>query len=126
MNFKSITSDDLYRLEQKIDNLQSSMNRNDLNTFYKDLPKSNRLPMPIGVPAYATSGMMGMPMGAMGMPGRMPMPGMMPGMMSPMGMPPMGGMYGAPMGMPGAMPQGAVGCPRLSGQPCQDIFCQHK
>lgn len=120
MNFRSLTSDDLYRLEQKLDSLQSSMDRNDLNSFYKSLPQERRMPMPIGVPPYAMGGMMGMPMGPMGMPPRGPMgmPGMMPGM--PMGMPP-GGMY-PPMGIP---PVGTPGS-RLSGQPCHDIFCPRK
>lgn len=124
MSFKSnYTSDDLYRLEQKLDSLQASMDRNDLNSFYKDLPKERRMPMPLGVPPYAMGGMMGMPFGPMGMPPRGPMgmPGMIPGM--PMGMPP-GGMYGAPMEMPGGMPRTAGS--RLSGQPCQDIYCPRR
>lgn len=119
ISFKSnYTSDDLYRLEKKLDNLQASMDRNDLNSFYKDLPKTNRMPMPLGVPPYAMGGMMGMPMGPMGPMG-------MPGMRGPMGSifaPPPGGMLGAPMGMP---PMGAPGS-RLSGQPCQDMFCPRK
>lgn len=115
MSFRSnYTSDDLYRLEQKLDSLQARLNRNDLNSFYQDLPKERQLPMPLGVPPYAMNGMMGMPFGPMGMPPRAPM-----GM--PMGMPP-GGMYGAPMGMP---PMGAPGS-RLPGQPCQDIFCPRR
>lgn len=121
MTFKSLTNDDLYRLEQKIDSLQSSMNRNDLNSFYKDLPKSNRMPMPIGVPPYAMgSGMYGMPWGPMG---RYPMgmPGMIPpGMMGPMGM----GRY--PMSMPGSMPPGACSHSSISGQPCRDVYCQRR
>ena len=128
MSFKNITSDDLYRLEQKIDSLQASMNGNDLNSFYRDLPKTNRMPMPLGVPPYAMGGM-GMPMppmGPMGMPpiGPMSRPGMMP-MPGCIGMPPMGGMYAPPMGMPPLQPNNPT-CPRLSGQPCTDIFCQHK
>jgi len=127
MNFRSITSDDLYRLEQKIDSLQSSMNRNDLNSFYDDLPKERRMPMPLGVPPYAMGGIYGMPWGPMGIPGRMPMPGMMPpGMFGPMGMPPMGGMHGGPMGVPGSMPPSACSHSRLSGQPCNDVFCQRR
>ena len=125
MSFKNITSDDLYRLEQKIDNLQASMNSNDLNSFYRDLPKTNRMPMPLGVPPYAMGGMGMPPMGHLGMPPMGPMgrPGMMPGCT---GMPPIGGMYCPPMGMPPLPPQNNSNCPRLLGQPCTDIFCQHK
>lgn len=96
MSFKSYTSDDLYRLEKKLDSLQSSMDRNDLNSFYKSLPQERRMPIPIGVPPCAMSGMYGMPMGPMGPMG-------MPGMRGPMGngmYPQPGGMYGMPMGMP--------------------------
>ncbi|MCM1009261.1 MAG: hypothetical protein NC390_00085 [Fusobacterium sp.] len=114
MSFKSYTSDDLYRLEKKLDSLQSSMDRNDLNSFYKSLPKERRMPMPLGVPPYAIGGMMGMP--PMGPMGRPPM-----GMMGPMGMmPPAGGMYGMPMGM-GMPPMGAP-MPRIGGQPPMDTF----
>lgn len=123
ISFKSnYTSDDLYRLEKKLDNLQTSMDRNDLNSFYKDLPKERRMPMPLGVPPYAMGGMMGMPMGPMGPMG-------MPGMRGPMGgfmPPPPGGMFGAPMGMPGAMPPMGLPGSRLPGQPCQDVFCPRK
>lgn len=125
MNFKSnYTSDDLYRLEQKLDSLQAKLDRDDLDSFYRDIQKSRPLPMPIGVPPYAMNGMMGM----YGMP---PMPGRMPGMPggyygSTIGtyglVPPPGGMYGPPpMGMP---PVG--NSPRLSGQPCKDVFCPRK
>ncbi len=115
-SFKSYTSDDLYRLEKKLDSLQSSMDRNDLNSFYKSLPKERRMPMPIGVPPYAMSGMYGMPMGPMGPMGRpMGMMGPMGGMFPP---PPMGGIYGMPMGMP---PMGAP-MPRIGTQPPTDTF----
>lgn len=109
MSFKNYTSDDLYRLEKKLDSLQASLDRNDLNSFYEDLPKSRRMPIPTGVPAYAMGGMYGMP----------PMPGMMPPM-------PMGGMYGMPMGMPGGRPPINQYSSRISGQPCNDIFCPNK
>lgn len=113
MSFKSYTSDDLYRLEQKLDSLQSSMDRNDLNSFYKSLPKQRRMPMPIGVPPYAMGGMMGMPFGPMGPMGRPPY-GMLP-----IGMMPPGGMYGMPpMGMP---PMGSP-MSRIGGQPPRDTF----
>lgn len=118
MAFKSYTSDDLYRLEKKLDSLQSSMDRNDLNSFYKSLPKERRMPMPLGVPPYAMGGMMGMPMGPMGPMG-------MPGMRGPMAefYPPPGGMYGMPpMGMP---PMGAP-MPRIGGQPPMDTFCPRR
>lgn len=113
MSFKSYTSDDLYRLEKKLDSLQTYMDRNDLNSFYKSLPKERRMPMPIGVPPYAMNGMMGMPFGPMGPMGRPPFG------MPPIGMMPPGGMYGMPpMGMP------PIGSPmsRISGQPPRDTF----
>ncbi len=113
LSFKNYTSDDLYRLEQKLDSLQSSMDRNDLNSFYKSLPRERRMPMPIGVPAYAMGGMMGMP--PMGPMGRPPM-----GMMGPMGMMPPGGMYGMPVGM--GMPPVGMPMPRIGGQPPMDTF----
>ena len=128
MNFKSnYTSDDLYRLEQKLDSLQAKLDRDDLDSYYRDIQKARPLPMPTGVPPYAMNGMMGMyGMPPMGMPpGRMPwMPGGYYG--STIGtyglVPPPGGIYGPPpMGMP---PAGSTS--RLSGQPCKDIFCPRK
>lgn len=128
-NFKNnYTSEDLYRLEQKLDGLQAELNRNDLDSFYKDLPKERRLPMPLGVPPYAMNGMMGVGVGPNGM-----------GMMPPMGgmMPPRAGMYGSQMWnagmMPPPQPTGAIysaptGMPpsNLSGQPPRDTFCPRK
>ncbi len=103
--FKAYSSIDAYRLEQKIDQLRAQLDKDgDLNSFYKDLPKSRRLPMPLGVPPYAMAGtpapMYGMPpMGPMGMQGGpMGMPGMMPGM--PGGFGPMGNMYSPTSPMP--------------------------
>lgn len=115
MNFKSnYTSDDLYRLEKKLDSLQASMDRNDLNSFYKSLPKERRMPMPLGVPPYA----MGMPMGPMGPMG-------MPGMSGPMGgiLPPPAGMYGMPPR--GMTPMGAP-MPRIGCQPPMDTFAPRR
>ena len=121
MNFKSnYTSDDLYRLEQKLDSLQAKLDRDDLDSYYRDIQKARPLPMPTGVPPYAMNGMMGMygmpPMG--GMPG-----GYYGSTIGTYGLvPPPGGIYGPPpMGMP---PAGSTS--RLSGQPCKDIFYPRK
>ena len=135
-NFKAYTSNDIYRLEQKIDQLNNQLDDGSLHDFYKDLPKSRRLPMPLGVPPYAMAGMpapmYGMPpmgpMGPMGMPpgGPMGMPPMGP-MGGPMGMPPVGGYYSPATPLP-PMAMNPITLPpsRLSGQPPMDTFSPKK
>ena len=39
-SFKAYTNNDIYRLEQKIDQLQAQLDDGSLQDFYKDLPKS--------------------------------------------------------------------------------------
>lgn len=126
-SFKAYTSNDIYRLEQKIDQLNAQLDDGSLHDFYKDLPKTQRLPMPLGVPPYV---MAGMPAPSYAMP--------------PMGMGPMGGPFGGPMniqmGYGGPMgtyaptaPMGPytlppIGMPpnRLSGQPPIDTYGPRK
>lgn len=133
ISFKNnYTSDDLYRLEQKLDSLQAELNRNDLSTFYRELPKQRSLPMPTGVPPYAMNGMMGVGMGTNGM--MPPIGGMYGSMGAPMGMPmglpgapmmpPAGGMCAGPMSPPMGMPPAGAPNSRLSGQPLQDTYCR--
>ena len=124
-HFKAFSNLDMYRLEQKIDQLRSQLDKDgDLNSFYKDLPKERRIPMPLGVPPYVMAGMpapmLTPPMPLSGMP-PMGLYGMPPmGPMGPMGMPPMGP---PPFGMPpmGPPPTDRISS-RLSGQPPMDIF----
>ena len=119
--FKAYSSIDMYRLEQKIDQLRSQLDSNgDLNSFYKDLPKTRQMPMPLGVPPYV---MAGMPAPSITPP--RPLPGLPPvgmiGMygMPPIGMPPIGTMGFPPIGTPPL--GGAIGA-RLSGQPPFDTY----
>lgn len=132
--FKAYTNNDIYRLEQKIDQLNAQLDDGSLHDFYKDLPKVRRLPMPLGVPPYV---MAGMPAPSYSMP---PMGGPM-GML-PMGMPPIGPMggpmgpygYGGPMGTyaptapmgPYTLPPIGMPPSRLAGQPPMDTFNSRK
>ena len=124
--FKAYTSTDIYRLEQKIDQLNAQLDDGGLHDFYNDLPKTHRLPMPLGVPPYAMAGMPApsYAMGPMGMP-PMGMPPMGPmGPMGPIGIPPANGYHSpgtplSPMAMnPITLPQPN----RLSGQPPVDMY----
>ena len=125
-SFKAYTSNDIYRLEQKIDQLQAQLDDGSLHDFYKDLPKSRRLPMPLGVPPYAMAGMPApsYTMGPMGMP-PMGMPPMGP--MGPIGMPPVGAYHspGTPLS-PMAMNPITLPPSRLSGQPPVDMYSSRK
>lgn len=125
--FKAYTNNDIYRLEQKIDQLQAQLDDGSLHDFYKDLPKSRRLPMPLGVPPYAMAGMPApsYAMGPMGMP-PMGMPPMGP--MGPIGMPPVGGYHspGTPLSPMAMNPITLPPPSRLSGQPPMDTFNPRK
>ncbi len=121
--FKAYSSIDAYRLEQKIDQLRAQLDKDgDLNSFYKDLPKSRRLPMPLGVPPYVMAGMPAPMYGMhpMGMPGPMGIPGMMPGG-------PMGSLY-PPTGPMPPIAANPITLPpsRLSGQLPMDTFGPRK
>ena len=129
--FKAYTSNDIYRLEQKIDQLQAQLDDGSLHDFYKDLPKSRRLPMPLGVPPYAMAGMPApsYAMGPMGMPPMGPMGmGPMGPMGGPIGLPPIGGYYSPATPLP-PMAMNPITLPppsRLSGQPPMDTYTSRR